>query len=54
MGKKSYLAILVRLKKGAHKQEGEYGKGETFHMSTGSIQSWEKPPLRFVGVLLGE
>lgn len=48
MGKKSYLALLARLRKGAHKQEGECG-----NMSSGSIQGWEKPSLRFVGVLLG-
>lgn len=52
MGKKSYSAPLARLKKDAHKQEGEYGKGETFLMNTGRIQGWEKAPFRFVGVLL--
>lgn len=32
MGKKTCLALLARLKKVANKQEGEYGKRETFHI----------------------
>lgn len=44
MGKRSYSAPLARLKKDAHKQEGEYGKGETFLMNTGRIQVGEKHP----------
>lgn len=52
MGKKSYLALLARLKRGAHKQDGEYGKREN-STSTGSIHVGEKTPFRFLGVLLG-
>lgn len=41
MGEKSYLALLARLKRGAHKQEGEYGKREN-STSTGSIHVGKK------------